>query len=444
MVVTATMTAATLDLSIAPPEPFPGMSSQGNVPVAFLKAAARGGVAESDFLLLGSLGIHTFEGFGFRLPRSEDLEEFLRATVCPKEAYKDDTGVVTIYDRTPAVLWQEFKTSEDAAALRKLWLLAREICKAEVESLASGDTEGSRTKVSISGALAMEQAAVLRGMPKPSSDVERPSLYALTKTTKAMVGPNASYEHLSWEIFVTLDDESRLMRAGKIPKATNEVVLSKDQKLALREKSDNNPLGEKANDLETVRKYLETRARCFELLEVAKFSTYRRLNEAYYSKLLGNVPTGMRPPTLMEVRRFDRVMHEELLRWCSRHMGSLDDGVVHYLDNDGLNVWRLDPVISSLPDQGVEGAPTSSEGHKAAKRKAQTSSESEGEKKRKSEKTKEKGGPLKKCLVCGKKHHPLCPLPEGFRKRQREERKLKQKKAKEEGGKDARADKKAK
>lgn len=92
-----------------------------------------------------------------------------------------------------------------------------------------------------------------------------------------MVGPNASYEHLSWEVFVTLDDESRLMRAGKIPKATNEVVLSKDQKLALREKSDNNPLGEKANDLETVRKYLETRARC------AKFSSYRRLNEAYYT-----------------------------------------------------------------------------------------------------------------------------------------------------------------
>lgn len=59
----------------------------------------------------------------------------------------------------------------------------------------------------------------------------------------------------------------------------------------------------------------------------------------------------------MEVRRFDRVMHEELVRWCSRHMGSLDDGVLHYLDNDGLNVWRLlDPVISSLPDQGVEGA----------------------------------------------------------------------------------------
>lgn len=421
------------------------MSSQGNVPVAFLKAAARGGVAESDFLLLGSLGIHTFEGFGFRLPRSEDLEEFLRSTVCPREAYKDEDGVVTIYDRTPPVLWQEFKTSEDAAALRKLWLLAKEICKAEVESLASGDTEGSRTKVSISGALSMEQAAVNRGMPKPSSDVERPSLYALTKTMKAMVGPNASYEHLSWETFVTLDDESRLARAGKMPKTTNEVVLSKDQRLSIKEKSEDRPLGEKANDLETVRKYLETRARCFELLEVAKFSTYRRLNEAYYSKLLGNVPTGMRAPTLMEVRRFDRVMHEELLRWCSRHMGSLDDGVLHYLENDTLNVWRLlDPVIASLPDQGVEGTPATAEGSKGGKRKAQSSSESEDGKGRKANKTKDKAGNLKKCLVCGKKHHPLCPLPEGFRKKQREERKLKQQKTKESGKKDTQEAKKAK
>ena len=421
------------------------MTSQGNVPVAFLRAAARGGVAESDFLLLGSLGIHTFEGFGFRLPRSEDLEEFLRGTVCPKEAYRDEHQTVTIYDRTPRVGWQEFKTSEDAAALRKLWLLSKEICKAEVESLASGDAEGSRTKVGISGALAMEQAAISRGMPKPSSDVERPALYSLTKTAKALVGPNASYEHLSWEVFITLDDENRLSRAGKMPKSTSEVVLSKDQKLSLKEKSSDQPLGEKATDLEAVRKYLDTRARCFELLEVAKFSTYRRLSDTYYAKMLGNVPTGMRQPTIMEVRRFDRVMHEELLRWCSRNMGTLNDGVVHYLDNESLNIWRLlDPVIASLPDQGVEAAPGKADVAKGTKRKSQTSSESEEPKSTKVKKGDDKPSTLKKCLVCGKKHHPLCVLPEGFRKKQREERKLRQKKAKEGGKKDAADAKKGK
>lgn len=29
----------------------------------------------------------------------------------------------------------------------------------------------------------------------------------------------------------------------------------------------------------------------------------------------------------------------------------------------------------------------------------------------------------KKCLVCGKKHTPFCKLPEGFRKKQRDEQK---------------------
>lgn len=36
----------------------------------------------------------------------------------------------------------------------------------------------------------------------------------------------------------------------------------------------------------------------------------------------------------------------------------------------------------------------------------------------------------KKCWICGKTHEPLCPLPEGYRKKQREERQAKKSAAK--------------
>ena len=140
------------------------MTSQGGLPVAFVKAAVRFNVSESDFLLLGTHGIATFEALGYRLIKADDMEVFMREEIAPKAAYKQPDGVVVTFDRTPAIQWTTFKMSEDCAALRKLWALSREICKAEVELLASGDTEKSKVKVDISLAITMEKDAVKAGM----------------------------------------------------------------------------------------------------------------------------------------------------------------------------------------------------------------------------------------------------------------------------------------
>ena len=72
----------------------------------------------------------------------------------------------------------------------------------------------------------MEDAAVSRGMPKPGSDVERPSLHALNKVAKALVGPSATYEYLPWETFINLEEEMVLSRAGKLPKVNKELVMT--------------------------------------------------------------------------------------------------------------------------------------------------------------------------------------------------------------------------
>ena len=194
--------------------------------------------------------------------------------------------------------------------------------------------------------------------------------------------------------------------------------------MEITEKDSDEPLVDHVVDLEMMRKRLEIRARASAMLGIAPYQVYRSLHDRFFGKVLAQVPEGMRGPTVSEVRRFDRTLHQELLRWLSRDMGTLENGLTFYLNDDALNLWRLlDPVIKSLPDQGVEKA------MKGKKRKAE---EVEG---------REKGGSptplprrppapaikLKQCLVCKKRHTPLCPLPENFRKQKRAE--IKEKKA---------------
>ena len=156
-----------------------------------------------------------------------------------------------------------------------------------------------------------------------------------------------------------------------------------------------------------MRNYLEIRARCYEMLEIAPYPVYKRLTERYVSKLIGRVPKGMRPPTLEEVRRFDRTLHEELLRWLSRNVGSLDSGVNYHLENEHVTLWKLlDPVIESLPDQGLESEP------KGLKRKAIEDREKaiKAESNQEAPPTTEKQQiPKITCLMCKKK--PPSPLP---------------------------------
>ena len=201
------------------------MSTQATLPSAFTKAAIRFNVSESDFLVLGTQGIANFEALAYRVPKQEDLEDILRRTLLPNAAYKGDDGVVQVFDRDPGIPWSEYKVSEDSGALRKLWAMAKEVCKAEIESLTTGDSEAPRAKVGVANSLAMETSAVDNGMPSPASDAERPSLYTLGKVTKSLVPPGATYEHLSWEHFLSMEEEGVLTRQNKMPKSRPEVVV---------------------------------------------------------------------------------------------------------------------------------------------------------------------------------------------------------------------------
>lgn len=412
------------------------MTTQATLPSSFTKAAVKFNVAESDYLVMTSQGITTFESFTYRLPKSESLEEFLQGTIVPNAGYKEDDGSITVFKRAPVVTWRDFQAGEDAGALRKPWAYSKEICKADLEAMAGGDGDRHRAKVNVTTSTAMESAAVAKGMPQPVSEAERPSLFTLSKAQQALSSPGASFEHLSWEIFISCEEEGRLVRQGKMPKGQPEIVLGRGDKLAIKEQSATPPV-EPIDGIDRLRRCLELRARAFCMIEVAEYSTYRLLNDRYFSKLQSTTPEGMRNPSINEIRRFDRILHEDILRWLSRDTGDLNTAILYHLENDNLALWRLlDPVMASLPDQGVEKV--MEKGDK--KRKLESPEPGVDEK---AEPAKDGPGKAKKkCLVCGVRHTPLCTLTPEIRKKLREEQKKAKaekdkKKNAEKGGKDS-------
>ena len=288
--------------------------------------------------------------------------------------------------------------------------------------MASGDAEKSKTKVSLAAAGAMESSAIAEGMPQPKSDAERPSLYALQRASQALVPPGATFEYVAWECFISAAEEGKLQRAGKMPKVTQELVLSGGDKLAVKDSRAGEAPGQKVSDTDLFRKYMDMRARTFCMIGAARFSTYRNLTDKYLGFINLDVAQGMRGPTLNEVRRFDRALHTEILRWLARSMGSLDSAVNSYLSQEGNPLWKLlDPVVATLPDQGVEQPETRTSS--AAERKRKTAEVSKDESKSGEDGKKEKQ--LKRCLVCHKRHQPLCQLTPEIRKKLREDKKAK-------------------
>lgn len=399
------------------------MTTNASLPSAFLKAAVKFNVAESDFLLMESSGINTFESLTYRMPKAENLEEFMHGTILPGAAFKQADGTIVTFARTPVVTWREFQIGEDAATIRKLWSYSKEVCKADLEAMTSGETDKPKQKVNVAASTAMEQSAVRRGMPTPVSDVERPALFTLTRAAHCLTSPGASFEYLVWEMYMSAEEEGRMIRSGRMPKGQAEIVVGKGDKLALQDKA-NDPPTQKITELDQLRRCLDIRARTMAMIEAAEYATYRALTDRYLSKMQATTAEGMRSPTINEIRRFDRVMHEDILRWISRDTGDLDNAVKYHLENDGLPLWRLlDAVVESLPDQGVERN-TSAAQPRGTKRKQDAGEEASDSSKDK-DKKKTSVRQKKKCFVCGKRHEPLCLLTPEVRKKMREDKKAK-------------------
>eukprot|EP00435_Cladocopium_sp_Y103_P059009 s40_g21.t1 len=389
--------------------------------VAFARAAVNFEVHESDFLVLMHDRVNTYESMAYRFPSSGDFEDYLKRSMRVKAGYRDDDGSTAVYPRPTIVEWEDYRSTEDVGCLRKLWGLSTQVAKRQLERLAGDDTD-AKTKVTLATAQELEDRAVATGMPEPQSDRDRPALHTLARVQGAF-GPGGTFQPLPWECFVTMEAESRLRRAGKLPRDKKEVVLE-DHGLKLKSAEEEFPEYAKITDILTLKDVLQLRARAFHMMSVCPYNVAVEYGDKIVERLRATTPDGMRAPTLNEARRADREILSEILKWVAKGKGSVEAGLQHYSkETESEPLWKLlAQQPESHPDQGLEKSSKSASASDAAQHQPSGTKRPRAENKADSEAGDSDATRPKKrkkpryCLVCHKRHEPRCYMPPGYRK----------------------------
>ena len=305
--------------------------AQSQLETVFESAAVKFNVAESDYLLLRRAGVRCLEDLHYRIPTKHDLEQFLEDVVHHSGAYRNEDGVIRTYVKTSPD-WRLWRHSEDAGCLRKLWAYGSQVCKAELEDLASGQGSGEKIRIT------------------PSAS--RPSFWTLQKVANNY-GINGKHLHLEWENFITLELEERHNRSGKSMKQNPAVFLKDGKRLEVQSQEDDLTELMRITGLVTLREALGIRARAFAMLGVASYQLLIQLTDKYTSLMRSSTPRGMRPPTINEIRRFDREMMKQGLRFKAEAQGDLDECLKYFLAEPTAGLWRLvETMLPRPPSRG--------------------------------------------------------------------------------------------
>ena len=120
--------------------------SQSRLESSFEAGAVKFDVAESDYLVMKHEGVSCYEKLFYRFPTREDLEKFMENVLHSRAAYRDSGGEIRVYNkRNPD--WNVWKSSDDAACLRKMWAFGSALCKSEIDDMTSGAGTGEKIKI---------------------------------------------------------------------------------------------------------------------------------------------------------------------------------------------------------------------------------------------------------------------------------------------------------
>ena len=329
--------------------------AQSQLETAFEAAAVKFNVAESDYLVLRKVGIKCLEDLHYRLPTKEDLERFLEDVMHHTGAYRAQDKTIRSYVKS-SPSWRSWRHSEDAGCLRKLWSYGAQVCKGELEDLASGQGSGEKIRITPSASAERERKAIQQGMIPAGSDAERPSFWTLQKVANNH-GINGKHLYMEWENFISLEAEERHGRSGRSMKQNPAVFVKDGKKLEVQDQEDDLRDLQRITGLVTLREALEIRGRAFAMLRVASYKMLGQLTDRYVSISRQSTPRGMRSPTLNEIRRFDRETMKQGLRFKAEAQGELDECLAYFLGDPTAGLWRLlEAVPESLPDQGLDKA----------------------------------------------------------------------------------------
>ena len=226
-----------------------------------------------------------------------------------------------------------------------------------------------------------------------------------------------------------MECESRLRRAGKLPKDKKELILD-DKKITLNSRDEDFPEPPRICDLLTLKDAMDLRSRAFQMLDVATYQDFEQYNNRVMGLLRATVAEGMRAPTINEARRCDREIMTEILRVVAKGSGTVGAGLRFFAQaGEGEGLWRLlDAQPEHLPDQGKE---KDSDAKKSHRERSPLKRKRGMEEDKGVHETPEKA---RLCMICKKRHEPRCPIPPGWRKEQKEAQKAKAAAAKAKAG----------
>jgi hypothetical protein len=321
----------------------------------FEELAVQLDVAESDYLLLKRAGMMTCSSYFFKIPKQEDLEEFLQSQVAPFSAF-DQNGTIVVFQRTPPVAWPDFKRSDDACALRQLWQASKTLASKELDDRVSGQT-GDAGAAPKRMSAAVHADLVRKAQQKGSLPLLRPS-NTPGKSCLALVqanhGVGGKMSHIAWEEFITIEEEQRQERMGIRKEGADIFSLSQGDLMLKRRDAEYEKM--RVHDTLALQDVLTVRTHAYEILGLVPVAVYSRYSDELVLIFKRQPAESMRGPTVGELKMMDRLIHDEVLTQVIAGSISLGDGLKWFVEQ-GRNhaLWALgDQVIEATPDRGIE------------------------------------------------------------------------------------------
>ena len=321
------------------------MSSK--IPAIFKNYAQRFFVDDAAFSVLESRNINTLDAFFFNIPNESALERFLANQILPAMTSMTDTTL------------EDWLCSASAGSLRRLWECAKIVARRDLEDEISLRVSVVPRKLQAVVLQDMFARATWEGMAQPLSR-HLPGPLTLTKVVDNL-SVNGACIWIDWTNYVSRDDEDAATRLGS-GAATLGLSIVHDVQTGILMGVQDQPDIRRFDpmDLETFRDVMTLRGVAHHIAGLVTVEVYNRLTEIYDEALTMRVAELYRPPTLGEVKKVDRDLHEDIFYHVSAGQGTLHDALVWYTGRGKASCTffaMLQPVPEMQPDRSAERAP---------------------------------------------------------------------------------------
>ena len=318
-------------------------------------------VPDSTSKLLWSYGISTADKLYTRIPSTEALENFLTNKVRLLQGTDEGDGNYGREDRDMPEDVGEYVMSEESGNMRRLWEACKTVSTDDIRAQARGSNlGGNETR----GRMVVEdlfRRATENGLTF-SSDKAKPGLKTVQNVVKNL-STNGDFIYTEWEMYNSEADELRALRqhrarqAGGAGSAGAKIVLdpADHSSLLLKDPTLQVPKRVTVATIVALQDVFELRANAHDVAQQVPAPAYGEFHSKLIRLYRAEVPPGFRPPTLQEIRKVDRDVHEELFRWVAIGEGQLADGLAAYTAGAEKDspLWAPSlPVEARLPDRG--------------------------------------------------------------------------------------------